>query len=648
MLDTTKIREVNQKNRKTREVTTIDRLHYSFDKLMSKGLVPIVTVLIAIAVAFLCFIAIILTIFQIQPEGGNLPTFIDRVWSALLHLLNPGTMNGAQGWPFRMVMLVTTYGGLVILGTFTGVVINSIKNKLESLRKGRSRVIETNHIAILGWSVQVFTIISELAIANANQPNTCIVILSKEDKVEMEDALRENLGKLRKIKLVCRTGNPSSMTDLGIINIQAARSIVILNPTDDNSDSEAVKTLLAIANIPRELSQPYHIVTEVKNPRTLDVLQSIAGDRVEAVLVREVISRILVQTARQSGLSVVYTELLDFGGDEIYFHAEPTLAGRTYGDALFAYNDSTVIGIENANGTIELNPPSNTSIEARDRLVILSEDDDRMKLSGLSQLPIEHKAIKNAAQVTPPQPENTLILGWSDRIFEIIKQMDRYVIPGSHLTLVANFPKAELTFSGESLKLQNLTLQYQQGNHTSREVLEGLNLQEYQQVIVLSNTEIDPKQADTQTLVALVYLREIAKNNNYKFRIVTEMLDDRNQALAQVAQPDDFVIGEQIISLMLTQIAEQKHLNSVFNDLFDAGGSEIYLKPIGDYIELDRPVNFYTLVEAARQRGESALGYRLQADANNRAKSYGVVLNPKKDNSVKFTERDRIIVLAEK
>ncbi|MGL5063292.1 MAG: hypothetical protein ACRC62_25205 [Microcoleus sp.] len=137
MLDTTKIREVNQKNRNKTEVTTIDRLRYNFDKLMSKGLVPVVTVLMAIAVAFLCFIATVLTIFQIQPDGGNLPTFIDRVWSALVHLINPGTMNGAQGWPFRMVMLVTTYGGLVILGTFTGVVINSIKNKLESLRKGR-------------------------------------------------------------------------------------------------------------------------------------------------------------------------------------------------------------------------------------------------------------------------------------------------------------------------------------------------------------------------------------------------------------------------------------------------------------------------------------------------------------------------------
>ena len=69
------------------------------------------------------------------------------------------------------------------MGTLTGAVINSISNKLERLRQGRSRVIETAHIVILGWSLQVFTIISELAIANANQPNTCIVVLSEEDKV---------------------------------------------------------------------------------------------------------------------------------------------------------------------------------------------------------------------------------------------------------------------------------------------------------------------------------------------------------------------------------------------------------------------------------------------------------------------------------
>ena len=625
----------------------IDKLRYLFDSLMSKGTISMMVVLGVIAFTFVVFMGSLVPIFQINPAESDPLSWQEAVWRMTTHLSDTSTMALSKGWSYRILTLIVTFGGVFSVSILIGLIVSGISEKVENLRKGRSRVLETDHIVILGWSVQVFTIISELAIANANQPNTCIVILSEKDAVEMTDALRENLGKLPKIKLICRTGDPSSMADLGIVSIQTSRSIVILNSSEDRSDGTAIKTLLAIANIGRKLSQPYHIVTEIKNPRTIDVLQSIAGDMVETVLVKDTIARILVQTSRQSGLSVVYMELLDFDGDEIYFHAEPSLAGKTYGDALFAYNDSTVIGIEHSNGKVELNPPSDTLIEPGQRLVIISEDDDRMKLSELSQLPIEYKAIKNASQVTPPQPENTLILGWSDRVAFILQELDRYAIAGSHLTIVTVFPEAELTLSGKSLNLQNLSLNYQQADATSREVLEGLNLQQYQQIIVVSNTEIDPDRADARTLVTLLHLREIAKRNQYKFRIVTEMLDTRNQALAQVAQPDDFVIGEQIISLMLTQIAEQKHLNSVFKDLFDPDGSEIYLKPVSDYIHVDRPVNFYTLVEAARQRGESAIGYRLQANASNKAKSYGIAINPQKDNSIEFTADDRVIVLAE-
>ena len=63
-----------------------------------------------------------------------------------------------------------------------------------------------------------------------------------------------------------------------------------------------------------------------------------------------------MQTCRQSGLSVVYTELLDFGGDEIYFHEEPALVGKTFGEALLAYEDSAVIGLQHGDGAIRAEP----------------------------------------------------------------------------------------------------------------------------------------------------------------------------------------------------------------------------------------------------------------------------------------------------
>ncbi|MBI1877163.1 MAG: potassium transporter TrkA, partial [Chloroflexi bacterium] len=72
-----------------------------------------------------------------------------------------------------------------------------------------------------------------------------------------------------------------------------------------------------------------------------------------------------------------------------------------------------------------------------------------------------------------------------------------------------------------------------------------------------------------------------------------------------------------------------------------------YLKPAGDYVALDQPLNFYTVVEAARQRGETVIGYRLRALANDAVQAYGVRVNPSKSNPVTFAAGDRIIVLAE-
>lgn len=82
-------------------------------------------------------------------------------------------------------------------------------------------------------------------------------------------------------------------------------------------------------------------------------------------------------------------------------------------------------------------------------------------------------------------------------------------------------------------------------------------------------------------------------------------------------------------------------------DLFNPEGSEIYLRAVSQYVAIDQPVNFYTVVEAARQRGESASGDRHKADASNMARSYGVVINPLKDQLVEFKPQDTLILLAE-
>ena len=73
----------------------------------------------------------------------------------------------------------------------------------------------------------------------------------------------------------------------------------------------------------------------------------------------DLIARITAQTCRQSGLSVVYTDLLDFGGDEIYF--VPRAPPRRHAPSaklLAAYESCSVIGLRTEDGRIRLNPPA--------------------------------------------------------------------------------------------------------------------------------------------------------------------------------------------------------------------------------------------------------------------------------------------------
>ena len=151
--------------------------------------------------------------------------------------------------------------------------------------------------------------------------------------------------------------------------------------------------------------------------------------------------------------------------------------------------------------------------------------------------------------------------------------------------------------------------------------------------------------SDGRSLVTLLHLRDIREQSGALFSIVSEMQDVRNRVLAEVTRADDFIIGDQLVSLLLTQISENKALNAVFTDLFDPEGSELYLKPARDYVRLDHEVTFGTVVESARRRGEIAIGYR-QPPAPGLT-GHGVVTNPAKSKLLRFTDRDSVIVLAE-
>ncbi len=382
-----------------------------------------------------------------------------------------------------------------------------------------------------------------------------------------------------------------------------------------------------------------------------------ARDKVLAILTGDLIARVVAQTSRQSGLSVVYTELMNYGGDEIYFKEEPALAGKTFGEALLQFEDSAVMGVQFADGRAvggtSLNPPMDTRLSTGDKVIAISADDDTIRLAGLPSIPLDKGSIANAKGVQLSAPEKCLILGWNRSAAIILRELDNYVAPGSEAMVVvdtavsAEAEEAEAVVQVELRKMKNQKVNFHTGDTTDRALLEELKAADYDHIIVLSYAGLDVQAADSKTLVTLLHLRDIAEKDLTPFSIVSEMLDLRNRELAEVAHVDDFIVSDHLISLMMTQLSETAGLFPVFTDMFDPEGSEIYLKPVSHYVEVGKPLNFYTVVEAARRLGHVAIGYRLEHESSEAGKSYGVHTNPKKSEQVTFSPEDKIIVLAE-
>ena len=106
-------------------------------------------------------------------------------------------------------------------------------------------------------------------------------------------------------------------------------------------------------------------------------------------------------------------------------------------------------------------------------------------------------------------------------------------------------------------------------------------------------------------------------------------------------------MSDRLASLLLGQLSENRHLKAVFDDLFDRSGSEIFLNPAIEYVRPDEPMTFATVVDAARERGEIAIGYRQLAFEEKPERAYGVVVNPVKSAPLVFATGDKVIVLAE-
>jgi voltage-gated potassium channel Kch len=627
-----------------------DRYRYGFDALMAKGAGVLIAYQLAIALAMVLLISLLVAAFGLTPideETGETIGFGALIWDTLMHAIDPGTITGdEEPGPWRTMMMIATVFGILLVGSLVAVLVATVNRRFDQLRQGHSRVLEDDHTLIVGWSRQIFTIVSELSLANQSRGGGCIVIYADHDKVWMEEELRAKVRSTGRTRVVVRSGDPTDPETLEVVSPSFARAIVVLAPEGAADDTDVVRALLSVGRTLPDEGRTQHVVTEIRDPRNIAVARLTGHRRIEVLEIGDLVAKIAVQTCLQSGLSVVYEELLGFDDDEIYFtDATEPLIGKLFGDALQQFEDCTLLGLRGRDGRVVLNPPMDRKIEAGEQVIVIAADDDKIAVAPWSGKIDESGMVARASSI--PAPERTLILGWNARVPAIAEGIDAYVAAGSEVLVVSRDDKAEQTLAELAPMLKNLTISHRTGDVSDRRVIDGLDPRTWHHVMVLCPDRLESAtQADAQVLVALLHLRDVAEELRRPFSVVSEMRDVRSRDLAEVARADDFIISDRFIGLLLAQIAENADLAAVFAELFDPEGAEIYLRPALDYVVEGREVDVRTLIEVGRRRGEVVIGYRVMQDAMAVSKNFGIAINPRKSTRVRLTGADRVIVLA--
>ena len=621
------------------------RLRYAFDNSMARGTSALIAWLFVLTLVLVVAFALINLVFGLRDDKRG---FWGETFQSLLHALDPGTIAGDSGsWHFLATMLVLTIAGLFVVSALIGVISAGIDNRIADLRRGRSLVLETDHTVVLGWSSSIFTVVNELTIANESRKRPVVVVLADRDKVEMEEELRAKVPDLRGTRVVCRSGSPSSIDDLAIARPAAARAVVVLSPegrdvhhNQPDADSEVIKTLLALRAADADGTGP-RVVAQLRDPANLEVARLIGRDRpgkLALLDVRETVARLIVQTSRQSGAAAVYRELFDFDGDEIYFMTTHGLGASTYAEAQLHFESLTVIGLTGPDGVV-LNPPADTVVGDR-ALVVVAEDDSVLEGAATSTATVQTDAL--ADQRPPePHPDHTVLLGWNDRGPVVVSELDAFAAPGATLTIVATYGEPDVPATGR------LAVTVVRADTTRRSVLEEHLGTGPERVIVLCySDDLDGAAADAKTLITLLHVRDILARAGSEAPVVSEIIDDRDRELAQVADIDDVVVSGEIVSLVLTQLAEDARIEPVLHELLAADGSELYLRPAEWYLTPGTEVTWATAVASASRRNETAIGYS-SASLAEEGSAFGVVVNLPKSQTVTVGAGDRIVVLAE-
>ena len=580
------------------------KLRYAMDNYMSRGSSSIfMALLFTFLIGFLIMVLIRLVANSFLPDE-TLNSWLDIPWRVYVAVMegSAAETDGDSNWLAKLSSILGVMVGLILFSSMVAFITSVFEAKLDDLRRGRRLVLENNHTLILGFGDRILEVIREIIEANDSEPDAAIVILAEDDKEYMDNYIRDNILDFRTTRVITRSGVVTNINNLKKVIAENAKSIIIINsaaswqPEQEKTlaDALVLKSIMSIIAVCKGKEHP-PIVCEIHADRDRDLAQNISNGTVKALNEVSVLSRMIAQLAlSRNGLSVVYGDMVGFDGNEFYFYKpkEGWSHNLTFQESINRFNSSTPMGIHTTEGKIILNPPKDMLINPNDELIIFAEDDSTIKYF---DKPVFSSTINSIPKVDLDiHSQRVALLNWTPKTKIIVEKLCSYLTKYSEIEVFSSSLSNEIKNTKKALadRYPDIKINFQIIDFNELKELENIDPQSFDSILILSPGGATIEEMDAYVISLLIRIRQIliaeidTKPKNSKWpKLITEVMDSENIDIILNSGVEDFMVSNQFVSQIMAQVSEEPLALDVYDDLFRADGSEIYIKPASNYFD---------------------------------------------------------------
>ena len=597
--------------------TLINKFKYWLDKQMSKGTVSIIRLLTFAVLAVAVFVSTFEIIFHISDA------IISTFWDSLVSIFNSSMPSSEEGTLLYIVLnTISAIAGIFFSSLLIGIVSSAFEEKVESLRKGNSVVLERNHTVILGYNLGEHGLLKQLILA-AGEKRKVIVILTDIEKPEIEQDIKDSVDVPKNVEVICRNGDITKVNSLRCCSIEYAE-VVIINALNDNRRTRAI---MAVSKLKKEFPEfRARIVSCVSDERHLLPANKMTDERMVVMMTDDFTARALAHTSTEPGLSIAFRDMLNFEGAEFYFEEDVNFYGKSILELASFVDKASIVGVIR-DGEINLNPDEDFVVELGDKLVMYEDSKGSYEVKEIEMKNVTDREFKPLNR----WPKGTLAIFGCNKLLEtIVRQtssdIDKLILVSENeegleevRNKVGQF-KYDLITDDYDLHIENIAAR---ANH----------------IIILTEEEEDKEDADTYALLVLLKLADLKERNDYKYNITCQLHLESSFDVAPKKNGIDYLIGSNVASLLLAQVSQNPELDQIFDELLSRDGDDLYSKPIKSFnLGTEHDYSFRALKQIVLSYKYTFLGY-IHEDQT--------ILNPKLDDRINFDPDDRLIVMGE-